>query len=123
MSIQGVIMRLKPVGVVALVTGLVATPGVANAASVEYSYSGADYTYNGTNGYAIWACDREADNHAVKGQYYKTSTTSQLVEFTNNKGSGTCYYANSTTAPIYRHRVVEVVPFAVDDYGLWVYPR
>lgn len=117
-------MIRKRFGAAALVAGgVLAAPGVANAVSVEYSYSGADYTYNSSNGYAIWACDGENDSHQVKGQYYKTSNTSQLVEFTNTKGYGTCYYANSTTAPIYRHRVVEVVPLSVDDYGAWVYPR
>lgn len=38
-------------------------------------------------------------------------------------GVPTCYYANSTSSPIYRHRVVEVVPLAADDTGSWVYPR
>jgi hypothetical protein len=99
-----------------------ASPAVANV-SMLYSYSGADYTVNGANGYAIWACDREDDGHAVKGQYYKRSNTSELVEFTNAKGSPTCYLANSTTSPIYRHRAVEVVPWSADDYGSWVYPR
>ena len=105
-------MMSRQVGAVALAAGgLLATPGLANAAvSVVYSYSGSDYTVNGDNGYAIWACDRENDGHAVKGQYYKRSNTSELVQFTNTKGSPTCYYANSTSSPIYRHRVVEVVP-------------
>ena len=119
---MSIAMRLGQVALLA--GGLLAAPGVASAdVSVLYSYSGADYTVNGSNGYAIWACDREEDGHDVKGQYYKTSNKSQLVEFTNHKGAGTCYLANSSSAPIYRHRVVEVVPFSADDYGSWVYPH
>jgi hypothetical protein len=112
-------------GAVSLVIGGVlasASPALADV-SIEYSYSGADYTVNGANGYAIWACDREDDGHAVKGQYYKRSNTSVLVAFTNTKGSPTCYAANSKTSPIYRHRAVEVVPWSADDYGAWKYPH
>jgi len=117
-------MLIKRMSAMTLLGGiLLAAPGVASAASVEYSYSGADYTYNGSNGYAIWACDNENDGHAVRGDYYKTSNTSRRESFTNKKGNGTCYYANSSSAPIYRHRVVEVIPVSADDYGSWVYPR
>jgi hypothetical protein len=123
--VEDVLMMVRRAGTVALVAaGLLASPDVASATvSVLYSYSGSDYTVNGDNGYAIWACDREDDGHDVKGQYYKNANKSQLVVFTNHKGAGTCYYANSTSSPIYRHRVVEVVPLSADDNGSWVYPR
>lgn len=97
---------------------LTTTPAAAMA--VKYSYSGADYSRNSTNGLKIFAHDGENDSHAVRADWVRTGTTS-VSSVTNGGGPGTDVSANLATV-VYRHRIVEVVPFANDDEGPWVYP-
>lgn len=109
--------RALAVGVVTLALAL---PTAANAVSVLYSWSGSDYSYNSSTGRTIYACDNEADGHVVRADYVRNGSTT-VVSVTATGGSGTCEEAYGS-ATLYRHRVVEVIPAQVDDYGAWKYP-
>ena len=105
---------------IAAVTCALALPTAASAVSVLYSWSGSDYSYNSSSGKTIYACDREADGHTVRAEYVRNGSTT-VVSVTATGGSGTCESATGS-ATLYRHRVVEVIPYDFDDYGAWKYP-
>lgn len=113
-------MRILSVaGSAALVVGLMA-PGAAEGVSKLYSYSGSDFSVNSTDGKAVDACDREFDGNMVKAQWRDSFNYTQQ-ETLNDGGSGTCERGNLGYV-INRHRIVEVIAVARDDYGQWKYP-
>lgn len=92
----------------------------ASAVSIETSWSGNDYTRNSSSGKTLYVRDGEDDGNSVRGEYVLTGGTTQY-SLTNSGGPFTTI-STTRASNIYRHRVVEVIAWSVDDYGPWVYP-
>ena len=113
-------MRLPRILLAAVGLSL-AVPGTAYAVSVEYSKSGADYSKNTSSGYGLYACDEESDGHPVRVDWQEMGS-SYINDYLQTSGSGTCGYVGLANL-VYKHRIVEVIPYSTDDYGNWAYPN
>lgn len=111
-------MKIIALSTAALAVAALA-PGSALAGHSVTSTSGLDYTWNHASNVRLDIHDGEADSHNVAGEWVPQGS-SGVATATNTRGGGTTYTV--PTNPIYRHRVVELVPNRNDDYGAWVYP-
>jgi hypothetical protein len=118
---ENMISRKTLAAVAVAVAGLVASPGVADAAiSSLKSYEGSDYSVNGSDGVRIWVCDNENDSHDVSADWVRAGSSSEYHVIDTYGNSCTM---TTSSARIYAHRAVELVPVWTDYYGSWVYPR
>lgn len=115
-------MKVSRWVVAGLMAGVaVAVPASAQAVSVLFSYEGSDYSWNSSTGKAVYAVDREADNHDVAVDYYKQGSSVEYSAQTQGGSGATTSRALDTL--VNRHRSVELIPYVTDDYGPWKYPR
>ena len=101
---------------------LIGAPTGAQAAAGLMSKEGSDYSVDWNLIRQVDACDMESDGHGVHADYLVIgSGTNQQVRDgngANNGGESSGVYS----AKIYRHRIVEEIPFDNDQFGPWVYP-
>lgn len=108
-------MKRTAMGFAAATALLILAPGGASAYEAKVSASGADYTMNTTAGTSLKICDGEKDGHDVAGEYVLNNQSNVSVQFVETDNTCRTPY----TGLMYRHRVVELVPGALDDYGPW----
>ena len=112
--------RLKKVAIVTALAGAVAIPTSAQAYSVLYSYSGADYTRNNSLATSLATHDGECDGRQVSANWIPWGQT-DWVGKVNGSGCNTTVTI-PTNGRHYGHRVVELNPLGANDYGPWKYP-
>ncbi|MEU4256777.1 MULTISPECIES: hypothetical protein [Streptomyces] len=101
--------------VLALVTAVPAWAGYK-------SYEGSDFseTYNSDRG--LQACDMEADQNAVEGQYQRNGSDAiHHLWDKNGAGPDNCASSGSGTAHIIKHRTCEQRFAAPDVCGAWAW--
>lgn len=118
-----ILMVTRKIALVAAATmasGLFTT-GPALAVSVEWSYSSLDSSHNSSSGLTIYAYDGEDDGHVVRADWVRSGSAA-VNSITNGEGKGHTVTASLPTV-VYKHRIVERVPWANDDEGPWVFPH
>lgn len=108
--------------VVAAACVLMSSPVAASAATGLISYEGSDYSYDWNSITQVMVCDQESDSNGVHADYLVIgSGTNQQVR-DGDGGRNACASTGVYSQKIYRHRAVEEVPLAPDQFGSWKYP-
>lgn len=99
-----------------------AAPASVNADSGLKSRQGSDYSQDHNSIRQVMACDRESDSHGVRADLVPMGSSVPHTVNDDNGANNACVSSGVYSQKIYRHRIVEVIPWENDPVGPWKYP-